>query len=403
MKVYRFDLGEIKSPSVTRQGYLRADSLATRAGIFTYMLKDGSMRRELRPVEEVFNADSLASMKLIPVTNNHPPEQLNSENTKKFQAGFTGEDVSKLTNDFMKVPVTITDSTAIKDVMGGKTQMSAGYTCDLEMTPGIFNGEKYDAIQKNIHYNHLAIVDNARAGPEARIKLDSENGFFEETNGFMIKEIDRKDETEEKKDGAENKTVSTLKGQKENKIQGESPMPKIKIDNVEWEMSDVQAPLVQVICAKLDSLKAVTEENAALKSELDKSKGRTDGLEAEIEALKQKKLTDKQMVELSKGRLDAIDFAKKVGAEVKEDAETIDIKKAAILKLHPETSFEGKSEDYVQGRFDSVIKSYSADDNDPLKTALKKVATDSSDVSDSDKKRIEYENKKKNLWKPESK
>ena len=85
MKVNRYDLGEIKSPSVTAQGYLRADSLATRAGVFTYMMKDGSMRRELRPIEEVFKQDSLDTMKLIPVTNNHPPEQLNAENTKKYQ------------------------------------------------------------------------------------------------------------------------------------------------------------------------------------------------------------------------------------------------------------------------------------------------------------------------------
>lgn len=405
MKVNRYDLGEIKSPSVTAQGYLRADSLATRAGVFTYLMKDGSMRRELRPIEEVFKQDSLDTMKLIPVTNNHPPEQLNAENTKKYQSGYTGEDVCQLSNNFMKVGVTVTDKGAINDVMGGKTQMSAGYICDLEMTSGIFDGEKYDAIQRNIRYNHLAIVDVARAGPEAKIKLDSENSFLEENSGFMVQDEQRKDESNEKNSGADFEIVSTLNDKKKNKKQGVIQMPKIKIDSVEWELVESQAPLAQVIVSKLDSIKELSEKLTALQSELDKEKGRADGLSVDLEQEKKNKLTDKEMLALSKGRLDAIDFATKVKAEFKEDADTIEIKKAAILKLHPETSFEGKSEDYVQGRFDSVFANHKvgADAGKSLENALGKVVTDASDLTEADKKRAEYEKKKLNAWKPESK
>lgn len=400
MSVNRFDLGELKSPSIMPQGYLKADSLATRAGVFTYLFKDGSMRRELRPAEEVFKNDSLASMKLIPVTNDHPPEQLNSENTKKYQAGYTSENVAQHMNNFMKVGVIVTDKSSIDDVMNGKTQLSAGYVCDLEMSSGIYDGEYYDAIQRNIIYNHLAIVDVGRAGPDAKIKLDDQNCFFNETVGYMVKKTERKDEVKENSSGREIKSVSTLK---EIKKQGAIQMPKIKIDSVEWELTEAQAPLVQVMAAKLDSLKSTLEEVAALKSELDKSKGRNDGLEAEIKTLKEKKLTDKEMVELSKGRLDAIEFAKKVGAEFKEDADTIEIKKSAILKIHPETNFEGKSEDYIQGRFDSVINSHSSEGNKDLETSLKKVVTDSSNLSDSEKKRREYEQKRKDAWKSQTK
>ena len=405
MKVNRYDLGEIKSPSVTAQGYLRADSLATRAGVFTYMMKDGSMRRELRPIEEVFKQDSLDTMKLIPVTNNHPPEQLNAENTKKYQSGYTGEDVCQLSNNFMKVGVTVTDKSAINDIMSGKNQMSAGYTCDLEMTSGIFDGEKYDAIQKNIHYNHLAIVDTARAGPEAKIKLDSENCFFDENNGFMIQNEERKDELNKKNSGADSEIVSTLNDKKQNKKQGVNQMPKVKIDSVEWELAESQAPLAQVIVSKMDSIKELNEKLTVLQSELDKEKGRADGLSADLEKEKQKKLTDKEMLALSKGRLDAIDFAKKLKAEFNEDSDTIEIKKAAILKVHPETSFEGKSEDYIQGRFDSVFANNKTGtaEGKALENVLGKVATDASDLTEADKKRVEYENKKKNAWKPETK
>ena len=405
MKVNRYDLGEIKSPSVTAQGYLRADSLATRAGVFTYLMKDGSMRRELRPIEEVFKQDSLDTMKLIPVTNNHPPEQLNAENTKKYQSGYTGEDVCQLSNNFMKVGVTVTDKGAINDIMSGKNQMSAGYTCDLEMTSGIFDGEKYDAIQKNIHYNHLAIVDTARAGPEAKIKLDGENCFLEENSGFMIQNEERKDELNKKNSGTDSEIVSTLNDKKQNKKQGVIQMPKIKIDSVEWELTESQAPLAQVIVSKMDSIKELNEKLTALQSELDKEKGRADGLAVDLDKEKKNKLTDKEMVALSKGRLDAIDFATKLKAEFKEDADTIEIKKAAILKVHPETSFEGKSEDYIQGRFDSVFANNKTGvtEGKALENVLGKVATDASDLTEADKKRAEYENKKKNAWKPETK
>lgn len=405
MKVNRFDLGEIKSPSITTHGYLRADSLATRAGVFTYMMKDGSVRRELRPVDEVFKQDSLDTMKLIPVTNNHPPEQLNAENTKKYQTGYTGEDVCQISNNFMKVGVTVTDKGTINDIMAGKNQMSAGYTCDLEIVSGIFDGEKYDAIQRNIIYNHLAIVDIARAGPEAKMKLDSENCFFDENNGFMIQNEERKDELNKKNSGADSEIVSTLNDKKQNKKQGVNQMPKIKIDSVEWELTENQAPLAQVIVSKMDSIKELNEKLSSLQSELDKEKGRADGLAIDLDKEKKNKLSDKEMLALSKGRLDAIDFAKKVKAEFNEDSETIEIKKAAILKLHPETNFDGKSEDYIQGRFDSVYANNKEgkEEGKTLENALCKVVTDSSDLSEADKKRIEYENKKKNAWKPESK
>jgi hypothetical protein len=62
------------------------------------------------------------------------------------------------------------DEKAIKDFNDGKRELSLGYTCDLEWTPGTApNGETYDAIQKNIRANHLAQVKAARGGPDLRV------------------------------------------------------------------------------------------------------------------------------------------------------------------------------------------------------------------------------------------
>lgn len=60
-----------------------------------------------------------------------------------------------------------------------------GYTVDLIPEEGSYNGQPYNFRQSNIKYNHLSIVDNARAGSEARIALDSfdaEEILIEEAN-----------------------------------------------------------------------------------------------------------------------------------------------------------------------------------------------------------------------------
>ena len=42
-------------------------------------------------------------------------------------------------------------------------------------TPGEWNGQPYDVIQRNIRINHLALVANARAGDSARLNLDGKS------------------------------------------------------------------------------------------------------------------------------------------------------------------------------------------------------------------------------------
>ena len=52
-------------------------------------------------------------------------------------------------------------------------ELSLGYSRDLEMTSGVWHGHPYDGIQRNIRINHLAIVEDARAGSAARLNIDS--------------------------------------------------------------------------------------------------------------------------------------------------------------------------------------------------------------------------------------
>jgi hypothetical protein len=154
---------------------LIASATLTRTGVFVYRNADGSVRREYRPSAEVAKADSLETLKLAPITNQHPPVMVDAANAKQFCVGQVGQDV---TLDGINVvsTVVINDGDTIRELeTGSKRDVSCGYVCDLDETPGVSpDGDRYDAVQKNIKYNHLAVVPVGRAG-NARIRMDGED------------------------------------------------------------------------------------------------------------------------------------------------------------------------------------------------------------------------------------
>jgi len=172
MRLFRHDLAPLNHPRKLANGSLVADALLTRIGIFSYINDDGSTRRELRLPEEVFSTDALASLAMLPVTVDHPPEEISPANAKQYTVGTVGENV-KRDGDFVRAPLVIFDAAAIEAVNTGKRQVSVGYHLDLDETPGVWRGERYDAVQRNIRGNHLAIVDQGRAGPAASIRIDT--------------------------------------------------------------------------------------------------------------------------------------------------------------------------------------------------------------------------------------
>jgi hypothetical protein len=103
-----------------------------------------------RPGSEMFSDDTMKSAAHRPVTNDHPPEMVNSENWKKYSVGQTSDEITG-EGIFIRLPLMVSDEATIKDIEAGKQELSAGYTCDLDFTAGQTpTGEAYDAIQKNI-------------------------------------------------------------------------------------------------------------------------------------------------------------------------------------------------------------------------------------------------------------
>lgn len=179
-QVTRYDVGELRA-SINEDGYLEDTPVVGRVGILTYRNPDGSVRREFRSPEEVFNADSLASFKGKPITLGHPG-LVSAKNAKKHQIG-TMMDAARQDGDNVKVPIIVHADEAINRATSGKTrQLSLGYRLDLDETPGEWNGQPYDAVQRNIRINHLALVSKARAGDVATLNLDGDEDITFETD-----------------------------------------------------------------------------------------------------------------------------------------------------------------------------------------------------------------------------
>jgi len=390
-RVQRFDIHRMDQIRRTPEGYLETSVRATRTGVFSYKGADGKPFRELRLPDEVFNPDSMNTLAMKPVTNDHPYELVNADNIKDYQIGYTGENIFR-NEDFLDIGrVIITDRDAISSVEKGKQEVSCGYSLDLDFVQGYWDGnevnqdgrgEPFDAIQRNITYNHLAIVDRGRAGSQVRLRLDSEHNQVKEE---------------------------------------EVEMPKISIDGKEFECSqelaDAYEPFVKKVAKdQADADAAVKEAMKQAKvsrdsadqkeSEIEKLKGNNDALNSEIKEAKDPEKFNARvrermhLVTTATAMLDAKDEKELQRIDGLSDME---IMKEVIKKHNDSISFDGKSDDYVMGQFEIVSHRYN-DTNADGKKIGEKIVNGRKDEADegkinADKAREDSINKDKEAWK----
>lgn len=159
----------------TMDGYLIATPKIARTGIQLYRgaevgRPDMAVVRVYRPASEVFAHDACRSYSYLPVTLEHPDAPVTSASWKRHAIGETSNRITR-DGDAVRVDCLVRDGAAVKAIKdGAKTQLSVGYTCDLTFQSGVTpDGQPYDAIQKSIRANHLAVVANARGGSTLRI------------------------------------------------------------------------------------------------------------------------------------------------------------------------------------------------------------------------------------------
>lgn len=150
---------------------------------------NGSTLLEYRPPEEVFADASLSSLGGVPITRGHPPEGVHPGNVREVQLGHVSDlppeprvRVDGSSHEWVRAQLVISDGKTLAEIdahPNDSWEVSAGYSCTLDMTPGVApDGSPYHAIQRNIRFNHLAFerADNwARAGADAKLRLDQQD------------------------------------------------------------------------------------------------------------------------------------------------------------------------------------------------------------------------------------
>lgn len=344
MSKIRYDSAKFKA-TIDENGFLVDTPVVARLGVQVYYTEDGRTVREFRPAEEVFKDESLASYQGKPMTLDHV--FVNSENAKEVVVGSVTGKAEPLGSSVV-APIVVYDNTAIQEAMAGNAkELSVGYSAILDETPGWgdpITGEyvlksdgdqfdapegwqEFDAIQRDIKVNHLAMVYRGRAGI-AKLNMDGEQ---------------------------ENPYTTDVDINKEDK---QEMTVKIKLDGAqEFEVAPEIASHIEALNAKADT--AIAERDAL--------KAKVDAMPAEIEAA----------VAKAKADADALAALVAVAAEAGVKADGLDAKgiKVAYVKEVSGLDVSEKSDAYIDAAFDIAKESD--------KMAEVRKATTASDKSDS--------------------
>jgi hypothetical protein len=320
----------------TVDGYLVASSRVSRANnVQLYTgdeMKQPGMEfvRVFRPESEVFSTDSMASIAHKPMTNDHPTASVTADTWKLDSIGQMGDEVTR-DGEYIRVPLIMMDGTAIKDYEGGKRELSLGYTADVEMVSGLTDsGEAYDAIQRNIRVNHVALVDQGRANQEFRIG-DSANHW-----GARPTTRSTHDRTHSMTDKLRTVVVDGLSVT----ITDEGALA---IDKLQTAVADAQKKTADA------DAKAVTD-----KAEMDKAAAK---LQAEIDDLKGKVMDEAALDKRVQDRAELIGKAKLIAKDLDTTGVSdAGIRKATVAAKLGDAAIKDKSEAYIDARFDILTE-----------------------------------------------
>ena len=383
MKVQRFDSLPLDATYFTDEGYLVDHPIVTSVGIFVYHNPDGSERRELRLPEEVFAEKSLASYKGKPIIVTHDAGYVDTDNVKEESIGTILSEGYR-DGDDVRAEIIIHDTDSLKKYK--MRELSCGYNLRLDETPGIWEGQPYDAIQRDIEINHLALVDKARAGEQARLNIDGQGhdcmkgeklnmeNTTKRTDGAPTPEelaaaveAFKKRRAERSGAAADGGITAEPPAQTAGAAEGEQPdavqQVKDRRDRRDSEGDPADMPGAMGVIAQqdedIDTLLGVIDVLKAAGTTTDGAEGDCGGTQTDGDGDEGNAAQDK------KDRADsANDFCEllrvvRVGDRLNMDGlETMsvkDAKKAVLGKLKPTLHLDGKSAAYVNAAFDMAV------------------------------------------------
>lgn len=326
-RVTRTDLSAGARPAVTRlgSGAIRLDAAVTRVGVLQY--SDGTDTwGELKLPQEVFAPDSLATLPGVPVTEGHPAELVSPDTWSEVARGHVADAVRpERSTGLVVAPLVVSDGDAIAAVeRGDLVEVSAGYTCDLEPSEGVFDGVPYRAIQRNIRFNHVALGPQGwgRAGADVRLRL----------NGAAV-EVSPPQEASMPKD---------------------KPLDKPMMDAPEAAPAPAPAsPEAMRIAALEAALADAMRSNAELKAQLEAMKPAAPEVEVELEDSLPPAVQDS----IAAKRIKLLAGVRSVcGDETRTDGvSSADLRRAVVVKAFPSVKLDGLDHKAVAALADAAL------------------------------------------------
>jgi hypothetical protein len=154
------DVGNISKAAVNL--YLGGEILENEAlGLIPdkiyHLLRDPE---ELKKAAESFNNLPVLNEHIGVTADDHRPDSV---------IGSTGTD-AVFEKPYLKNSLVIWTADAIADINDDvQREISCSYFYRADMTPGTYDGVKYDGVMRDIRGNHVAIVATGRAGPDVTI------------------------------------------------------------------------------------------------------------------------------------------------------------------------------------------------------------------------------------------
>lgn len=400
MKLKRIDSISVDRTYYTEEGYFVDHPIVTTCGIFEYKNDDGSTRRELRLPEYVFDEKSLESYKGKPIIITHDAGEVDKENVRREQIG-TIMSKGYRDGDNVRCEIIIHDTNALKNC--GLKELSLGYSLDTDDTPGVYEGEKYDCIQKNIEINHLALVAEARAGETARLNIDGKDddeqtlkggkvimgkpnakGYrADEGAGLSPEEMEAAIALFKAQQAASQAAGEGTDGEETKELPAEetaaekSPVDQVR-ENIDRRDSEgegmapediiaEQKADLDTLLAEIDKLQATSdmngddgEEDPTVEvTEKSTEVENTDSEEGSGNPAKEDKGVNMDSVDkIFKARLDVCRMADKLNLDGIEDLSVKEGKKRIIKAVNPKINLDGKSDSYIDAAYDIAKQSF---------------------------------------------
>lgn len=345
----RVSVGQTKR---TDEGYLVATARVARTGVQQYLaselgdiaikagFKPNDVVRVMRSPDEVFHEDSLRTVTRLPVTINHPAEDVTAANWSSLSVGDVGDAYSKESGWIVVNPM-LKDAAAIEAAETTHREISMGYRAEIVTAS---DKSIADFEQKNIRYNHLALVPKGRAGRDARI------GDSWGASPVNDSEVDKPGTTPTPtKDAGGHMTKTVILGD-----------------------AAVTVPVTDAVAIeafKALSAKTLADAEAANEAALAEKDVELAKLQAQLDDAKAKVLSDADIDAKVAARSELVATAKAIAPEVKTDGlKDADIRKAVVTAKLGDAAIADKSEAYIDARFDILAEG--SVQNNPVRDSI---------------------------------